>query len=844
MVGALGVLAVAVGPGCQKTETAVTAEKKADGKKDASSAAIAAGTAGQTEGKPASAQPGALSTGRQVLEAMVAAYRKAATYYDHAVVQLNAEVGGDKIHKEQPFSMAFARPNLLRLEVYQAMVVSDGKEIHAALGDLKDQVLAKPAPAHLTWPSLFTDPVLGQALGDGIAGAPVQGLLLLDDNAMVALTRGAEEPQLGPSAMFGEHDCYRVSLRRREGTAVFWIDKSGFELRRVEYPVDELAQNMAEEGKKVENVSLIAEFPQAQLGREIEPAAFRFEVPDGARLVKFFIPAEPGQLLGKKVPDFRFTDVKGQAVTPESLAGKVAVLDFWATWCDQCRKTLPLIDKDYARLKNNPRVAFYAVSIDPKEMKVASVAAAYEKLKVGMPLLCDTEGRAGALFMVPPVPMTYIIGPNGLVQDFHAGQNPDMPSEVGEKVEKLLAGKDLYPDGVKEYQEHLKQFGDAAASAEEALAAGSAQRPVTAPKPQIAPATPPAKLRLKSLWTCTKVEGPGNVLIVNGPAGPRIFVIDQWKAVVELDASGKIAARHDLDVPKTEALTFLRTTVDARGRRYYAASGGNMQQIHLYDENWKLLTHFPANALENRHAGIADAQLGDLEGNGQPKLYVGYWESVGVQGVSLEGKRLWSNQSLEYALRLAVGGPPGGGPPGGGPQGGGPQGGGSKGPGQARLLLAINGRQGSVVLLDAHGERQGEVTLRDWPLKWIAAANLEGPGQPNLLGISGRQAAGVISDVAVGFNLRGEELWHYVLPKGAPAEMIEPAVAGRVTTTGPESWIMPGVDGSIHILAPNGQLIDRFNYGASLKGLGTCQIAGRPVLVVASGKGVEAMEAE
>ena len=336
------------------------------------------------------------------------------------------------------------------------------------------------------------------------------------------------------------------------------------------------------------------------------------------------------------------------------------------------------------------------------------------------------------------------------------------------------------------------------------------------------------------------MEGPGNVLVVNGPAGPRILVIDQWKAVVELDAAGKIAARHDLELPKTEALTFLRTTTNGQGKRDYAASGGNMQQVHLYDENWKLLVHFPANALENRHAGIADAQLGDLDGDGQPKLYVGYWETVGVQGVSLAGKRLWSNQSLEYALRLAIVGPQGGGPQSGGPQGGD----GSMGSGGPRLLLSINGRQGSVVLIDAHGDSRGEITLRDWPLKWIAAANLEGPGQPNLLGISGRQAGGVITDVAVGFNLRGQELWHYALPKGVPAEMIEPAVAGRVSATGPESWILPGVDGSIHILAPNGLPLDHFNYGASLKGLATCQIGGHPVLVVASGHGVEALEAE
>ena len=515
LAGVLVGFAVLAGPGCQKAETGTPAAEKAAGqaagKTDAPSGpaaatpASAAGTAAQPK---ADASPGALSTGRQVLEAMVAAYRKATTYYDHAVVQLNAEVGGDKIHKEQPFSMAFARPNLLRLEVYQTMVVSDGKELHAALSDLKDQVVVKPVSTRLTWPSLFTDLVLGHALGDGIAGPPVQGLLMMDDNAMVALTRGAEEPQLADSAQFGDHDCYRVTIKRREGTAVFWIDKTGFELRRVEYPIDELAQSMAEDGKKVENVSLIAEFHQAQLGREIEPAAFRFEVPGGARLVKYFVPPEPGQLLGKKVPDFRFTDAKGQAVTPESLAGKVAVLDFWATWCKPCRQTLPLVDKEYARFKNNPKVAFYAVSIDTKEMKNAAVTASYEEMKLALPMARDLDGQHNSVFMVLQVPMTYIIGANGLVQDFQVGQNPDVPCDVGEKVEKILAGKDLFPDGQKEYEERLRQFKEAAASAEEAVASGGAQRAVTPPKPQIAPASAPARLHFNRCGSAPRWKGP------------------------------------------------------------------------------------------------------------------------------------------------------------------------------------------------------------------------------------------------------------------------------------------------------------------------------------------------
>ena len=86
-------------------------------------------------------------------------------------------------------------------------------------------------------------------------------------------------------------------------------------------PTDELAAAIRR-GGRVDEVSLVAEFAGARFGGDVGPAAFQFEVPEGAKRVQSFIPPHPGQLMGEKVPSFRFFDLNQNPVTSESLAGQ------------------------------------------------------------------------------------------------------------------------------------------------------------------------------------------------------------------------------------------------------------------------------------------------------------------------------------------------------------------------------------------------------------------------------------------------------------------------------------------------------------------------------------------
>lgn len=84
---------------------------------------------------------------------------------------------------------------------------------------------------------------------------------------------------------------------------------------------------------------------------------------------------EPVRRVGETMPDFELRDVDGRTWRRADLAGKVAFVNVWATWCGPCRQELPLLQQLHERLEGRPDVVLVAMNVDEDPGKVAPFVA-------------------------------------------------------------------------------------------------------------------------------------------------------------------------------------------------------------------------------------------------------------------------------------------------------------------------------------------------------------------------------------------------------------------------------------------------------------------------------------
>ncbi len=140
----------------------------------------------------------------------------------------------------------------------------------------------------------------------------------------------------------------------------------------------------------------------------------------------------PSPLINKPAPAFALPrlDDPAQIISLQDMAGKVWVLNVWASWCVACREEHPL----FVEFSRRSPVPLYGLNYkDTRDEAQAWLA------RFGNPYtasLSDTKGLVGIDFGVYGVPETFIIDKQGVIRFKHIG--PVTPEVLKERIEPLL----------------------------------------------------------------------------------------------------------------------------------------------------------------------------------------------------------------------------------------------------------------------------------------------------------------------------------------------------------------------------------------------------------------------
>ena len=114
---------------------------------------------------------------------------------------------------------------------------------------------------------------------------------------------------------------------------------------------------------------------------------------------------------GSQAAEINLPDLKGKNLSLGSLKGKVVLIDFWASWCVPCRKTIPSLKKVYSQYKEKG-FEIYGISLDTE---ADSWKDAVKHNGITWLQVLDANGETAGVWNVNYIPNTFLLDKTGKI---------------------------------------------------------------------------------------------------------------------------------------------------------------------------------------------------------------------------------------------------------------------------------------------------------------------------------------------------------------------------------------------------------------------------------------------
>lgn len=138
------------------------------------------------------------------------------------------------------------------------------------------------------------------------------------------------------------------------------------------------------------------------------------------------------ELIGKPAPEFTLKDIDGREITLASLRGKPVLLDFWATWCEPCRESMPHVQALYDQFKEKGLIVLGIDTDEPAE----KARNYFADQKYSFANLLGSGSNVIKNYGAEAIPRVVLIGKDRVVRYVHSGWGSGM--DITPEVKKLI----------------------------------------------------------------------------------------------------------------------------------------------------------------------------------------------------------------------------------------------------------------------------------------------------------------------------------------------------------------------------------------------------------------------
>jgi thiol-disulfide isomerase/thioredoxin len=122
------------------------------------------------------------------------------------------------------------------------------------------------------------------------------------------------------------------------------------------------------------------------------------------------------------------------ALALSDVKGKVVYVDFWASWCGPCRKSLPLYEEMQSGFSPD-RFQIIAINLDENREDALHFLDSHP---VSYPILLDPEGITASQWQIRVMPSSYLLDGDGTIVKAWAGFEPSHIEVIENEIRALL----------------------------------------------------------------------------------------------------------------------------------------------------------------------------------------------------------------------------------------------------------------------------------------------------------------------------------------------------------------------------------------------------------------------